>query len=38
MGSVAGVSADSHYSHFHNLNSLAAEIASFTGEARIVRE
>lgn len=36
MGGVGGVPADSDYSRFHNLNALAAEIAAFTGEARII--
>lgn len=26
------------YSRFHNLNTLAAEICSFDGEARILRD
>ncbi len=38
MGDVAGVPADSSYSRFHNLNTLAAEICSFDGEARILRD
>lgn len=38
MGSVGGVPSDSDYSRFHNLNALAAEICSFYGEARIIRE
>ena len=33
---VAGVPADSSYSRFHNMNTLAAEICSFSGEARII--
>ena len=37
MGDVAGVPADSSYSRFHNLNSLAAEICSFNDEAHILR-
>lgn len=36
MGDVAGVPADSSYSRFHNMNTLAAEICSFSGEARII--
>lgn len=36
MGSVGGVPSDSDYSRFHNLNTLAAEICSFDGEARIL--
>ena len=38
MVDVAGVPADSSYSRFHNLNTLAAEICSFDGEARILRD
>ena len=37
MGGVAGVPAESDYSRFHNLNTLAAEICAFDGEARIIR-
>ena len=37
-GDVAGVPADSSYSRFHNLNTLAAEICSFDGEASILRD
>ena len=37
MGSVGGVPSDSDYSRFHNLNSLASEICSFDGEAKILR-
>ncbi len=36
MGSVGSVPADSEYSRFHNLNTLAAEICAFDGAARIV--
>ena len=36
MGAVAGVPSDSNYSRFHNLNTLAAEICSFSGDARII--
>ena len=36
MGAVADVPADSDYSRFHNLNTLAAEICSFGGEARMI--
>ena len=36
MGAVAGIPSDSDYSRFHNLNTLAAEICSFSGEARII--
>ena len=35
MGGVSGAPADSDYSRFHNLNTLAAEICAFYGEARI---
>ena len=35
LGNVSGVPADSDYSRFHNLNSLAAEICAFYGEASI---
>ena len=38
MGDVAGVPADSSYSRVHNLNTLAKEICSFDGEARILRD
>ena len=37
MGCVNDVPADSDYSRFHNLNTLAKEICSFEGEARIIR-
>ena len=37
MGAVGEVPADSDYSRFHNLNSLAAELCSFTGDAKIMR-
>ncbi|MCR5394336.1 MAG: transposase [Bacteroidales bacterium] len=36
MSPVAGIPADSDYSRFHNLNRLAAEVCSFSGEARIM--
>ena len=36
MGRVGTVPADSDYSRFHNLNTLAAEICAFEGDARIV--
>ena len=36
MSAVAGVPSDSNYSRFHNLNTLAAEICSFFGDARII--
>ena len=35
-GSVDGVPFDSDYSRFHNLNTLAAQICQFDGEARII--
>ena len=38
MGNVAGIPADSSYSRFHNMNTLATEICSFSGEARIIRD
>ena len=38
MGDVAGVPSDSSYSRIHNLNTLAKEICSFDGEARILRD
>ena len=37
MGSVSGVPADTDYSRFHNLNTLAAEICAFEGDAKIIR-
>lgn len=37
MDAVAGVPSDTDYSRFHNLNHLAAEICSFTGNAKIIR-
>ncbi len=37
MDPVAGVPSDSDYSRFHNLNALAAELCSFTGDATILR-
>jgi len=36
MDAVAGVPSTTDYSRFHNLNTLAAEICSFTGNARII--
>jgi len=36
MGRVGSVPADSDYSRFHNLNTLAAEICAFDGDARIL--
>ena len=38
MDDVAGIPSDSDYSRFHNLNTLAAEICAFDGEARIIRK
>jgi len=38
MGSVNGVPSDSDYSLFHNLNTLAAEICAFDGEAKIIAD
>lgn len=38
MGAVDGVPSDSDYSRFHNLNTLAAEICAFDGEALIMHE
>jgi len=35
MGDVNGIPKDSDYSRFHNLNTLAAEICAFDGEAKI---
>ena len=37
MGDVGNVPFDSDYSRFHNLNTLAAEICTFNGEAKIKR-
>ena len=37
MGAVGNVPSDSDYSRFHNLNTLAAELCSFNGEAKIIR-
>ena len=36
MGAVGGVPSDSDYSRFHNLNTLAAEICAFNGDAKII--
>ena len=36
MDGVNGIPADSDYSRFHNLNTLAAEICAFDGEAKII--
>ena len=38
MGNVAGVPSDSDYSRFHNLNTLATEICTFSGEAKIIKQ
>jgi hypothetical protein len=38
MQPVNNVPADTNYSRFHNLNTLAKEICSFDGEARILRD
>ena len=38
MGNVAGVPAESSYSRFHNLNTVATEICSFSGEARMIHD
>jgi hypothetical protein len=38
MGNVGNVPSDSDYSRFHNLNALAAEICSFNGEAKIIKQ
>lgn len=38
MDAVNGVPADTDYSRFHNLNKLAAEICSFTGFAKIIKD
>ncbi len=37
MGEVKGIPSTTDYSIFHNLNTLAAHICQFDGEARIVR-
>jgi len=37
MGAVGNVPSDTEYSRFHNLNTLAAEICAFNGEAMIKR-
>ena len=37
IGDVGNVPSDSDYSRFHNLNTLAAEISTFNGEAKIIR-
>ena len=38
MQAVNGIPADSNYSRFHNLNKIAADICTFTGEAKIIRK
>jgi hypothetical protein len=38
MDAVNGVPADTDYSRFHNLNKLAAEMCSFTGFAKIIKD
>ena len=38
MNAVAGVPSTSDYSRFHNLNTLAAELCSFNGDARILKQ
>lgn len=38
MGDVGNVPSDSDYSRFHNLNTLAAEICDFNGEAKIINK
>ena len=38
MNAVAGVPATSDYSRFHNLNTLAAELCTFNGDARILKQ
>ena len=38
MTPVNDVPPDSDYSRFHNLNTLAAEICAFNGEAKIIRQ
>lgn len=37
MGAVGNVPSATDYSRFHNLNTLAAEICAFNGEAKIIR-
>lgn len=36
MGAVAGVPSSTDYSRFHNLNTLAAELCAFDGNAKIL--
>ena len=38
MDGVNGIPADSDYSRFHNLNTLAGEICAFDGEAKIIAD
>ncbi len=38
LGDVNGIPKDSDYSRFHNLNTLAAEICAFDGEAKIIAD
>jgi hypothetical protein len=38
MDGVNVIPADSDYSRFHNLNTLAAEICAFDGEAKIIAD
>ena len=38
LGTVAEVPSDTDYSRFHNLNTLAAEICDFKGNATIVKQ
>ncbi len=38
MNAVAGVPSNSDYSRFHNLNTLAVELCSFNGDARIMKQ
>ena len=37
IGDVGNIPSDSDYSRFHNLNTLAAEICAFNGDAKIIR-
>ena len=37
MGPVGEAPADSDYSYFHNLNTLAAELCTFNGDAKITK-
>ena len=38
MGNVGNAPSDCDYSRFHNLNTLAAEICSFYGDAKILAD